>query len=54
MLIESLGEKQAAKAVLDAIEKNLSERRALTYDLGGKAGTSDVGDAIAEMIKEEI
>jgi 3-isopropylmalate dehydrogenase len=54
MLLESLGEKQAAKAVLDAIEKNLSERRALTYDLGGKAGTSDVGDAIAEMIKEEI
>ena len=52
MLLESLGGKEAAKAVLDAIEKNLSERRALTYDLGGKAGTSDVGDAIAEIINE--
>ena len=52
MLLESLGEEQAAKAVLDAIEKNLSERRALTYDIGGKAGTSDVGDAIAEIINE--
>ncbi len=52
MLLESIGEKEAAKAVLGAIEKNLSERRALTYDIGGKAGTSDVGDAIAEMINE--
>ena len=50
MLIEELGERDAAQAIVGAIEENLLEGNVKTYDLGGSAGTSDVGDDIARRL----
>ncbi|HIH40058.1 MAG TPA: 3-isopropylmalate dehydrogenase [Halobacteria archaeon] len=52
MLLDTLGEKKAAKSILDAIEQNLSQRIALTHDLGGSSATNEVGDAIVNILKE--
>jgi 3-isopropylmalate dehydrogenase len=50
MLIEQMGEKEAADAIVSAIETNISEAKVQTYDMGGSAGTSDVGDDIARIV----
>lgn len=50
MLIEELGERDAAQAIVSAIEENLADGKVKTYDLGGSAGTSDVGDDIARRL----
>jgi len=50
MLIEELGERDAAHAIISAIEANLADGKVKTYDLGGSAGTSDVGDDIARRL----
>jgi 3-isopropylmalate dehydrogenase len=52
MLIEQLGEKEAASAILKAIEENLVEGRVKTRDLGGESTTSEVGDDIARRVRE--
>jgi tartrate dehydrogenase/decarboxylase/D-malate dehydrogenase len=46
MMLDHLGEPEAASAIVKAIEKVLSEASALTPDMGGKAKTSDLGKAI--------
>ena len=51
MMLEQLGEKQAADLIVEAIEKVTEEARILTADLGGKASTSEVVDAIIAKIK---
>ena len=55
--IEWLGRKhdepkavEAAKLMERAIEKVIAERKTLTPDLGGKASTSQMGDAIAAAV----
>ena len=40
MMLEHLGEKQAADAIVSAIERTLGERTLRTRDLGGNADTS--------------
>ncbi|MBP1907829.1 isocitrate/isopropylmalate dehydrogenase family protein [Methanolobus bombayensis] len=50
MLIEQMGEKEAADSIVSAIETNISEAKVQTYDMGGSAGTSDVGDDIARIV----
>ncbi|WP_094227104.1 isocitrate/isopropylmalate dehydrogenase family protein [Methanolobus psychrotolerans] len=50
MMIEQLGEKEAADAIVSAIETNIREAKVRTYDMGGSAGTSDVGDDIARIV----
>ncbi len=50
MLIEQLGERDAANAIVGAIETNLIEGAVKTYDLGGSSGTTDVGDDIAGRV----
>jgi 3-isopropylmalate dehydrogenase len=50
MLIEQMGEKEAADAIVSAIETNISEAKVQTYDMGGSAGTSDVGSDIARIV----
>src|ERR687894_1478134 len=47
MLLEHLGEHDAAAAVLDAIERMLADDGPRTRDLGGTATTADVADALA-------
>lgn len=53
MLIEQLGEKEAADAIVSAIEQNILEAKVQTYDMGGSNGTSDVGDDIARILLEQ-
>ncbi len=52
MLIEQIGEKEAADSIVKAIEKNILEAKVQTYDMGGSNGTSDVGDDIARILLE--
>ncbi len=53
MMIEQLGEKEAADAIVSAIETNILEAKVRTYDMGGSAGTSDVGDEIARIVLDK-
>jgi len=52
MLLDHLGEIKAADDIIRAIEMNLAEGKVKTYDLGGTATTSDVGDDIASKVNE--
>jgi isocitrate dehydrogenase (NAD+) len=50
LMLRHLGETAAAERVEDAIRAVIAERRAITYDLGGHAGTSDMADAVLERL----
>jgi tartrate dehydrogenase/decarboxylase/D-malate dehydrogenase len=50
MLLEFLDQTDASEALMGAIETVTSEGRALTPDLGGKAGTKDFTDAVLEKL----
>jgi len=53
MMLEFLGHKQAHDAVLSAIEKVLDPKSGAprTRDIGGTAGTADLGKAIASAVQ---
>ncbi len=51
MLIEQLGQKEAADTIVNAIQRNILDSKVKTYDMGGKSTTSDVGDDIVRIIK---
>jgi isocitrate/isopropylmalate dehydrogenase len=53
LMMEHLGEKDAADAIVSAIETNLKEGKIRTYDLGGTSRTSDVGSDIARIVKAQ-
>jgi tartrate dehydrogenase/decarboxylase / D-malate dehydrogenase len=50
MMLEHLGEGEAAAAIVSAIEDVLGERTLRTRDLGGNAGTEAAGKAVAEAV----
>lgn len=50
MMLEHIGESRAAHAIERAIERVLIETDVLTPDMGGKATTRDLGEAIAEWV----
>ena len=50
MMLEHLGEEDASKNIITAIENVLSEKRSLTPDMGGTASTEELGKAIEESI----
>jgi tartrate dehydrogenase/decarboxylase/D-malate dehydrogenase len=50
MMLDHLGETQAARAVEDAVFKVLARRDPLTPDIGGNAHTETMGNAIAEEV----
>jgi tartrate dehydrogenase/decarboxylase/D-malate dehydrogenase len=50
MMLEHLGETEAAAAVVASIERVLVERSARTRDLGGNADTGACGKAVAEAL----
>ncbi|WP_145133936.1 tartrate dehydrogenase [Roseomonas gilardii] len=50
MMLEHLGEAEAAKAITDAIEKLLAEGGPRTRDMGGQAGTEDLGKTLAALV----
>jgi isocitrate dehydrogenase (NAD+) len=50
-MLKDFGETEAAARILGAVESVLAERKVLTADLGGTAGTTEFTDAILEKIK---
>jgi len=53
LMLDFLGHRDAHDAILSAIEASLADPHApRTADLGGRAGTSDVGQAIAEVVAQ--
>jgi tartrate dehydrogenase/decarboxylase/D-malate dehydrogenase len=50
MMLDHLGEPEAARAIESAIERTLSEGTLRTRDLGGNADTSTCGKAITEAL----
>jgi tartrate dehydrogenase/decarboxylase/D-malate dehydrogenase len=52
MMLEHLGEKDAAQALEHAMESVLSDPAACTPDLGGNANTVDCGEAVVRAIEK--
>ncbi len=52
MMLDHLGEQEAAQRVDAAVARSLGERRAMTPDLGGSATTSQVGDEVVRLLGE--
>jgi tartrate dehydrogenase/decarboxylase/D-malate dehydrogenase len=50
MMLEHLGEPEAAAAIVKAIERVLSEQKLRTRDLGGPASTEACGKAVVEAL----
>jgi tartrate dehydrogenase/decarboxylase/D-malate dehydrogenase len=50
MMLEHLGEAEAARGIVSAIERVLAERTLRTGDLGGNADTVTCGKAVAEAL----
>ncbi len=50
LMLNHLGENEAGNAIVAAIEQLLREDGPKTRDMGGQAGTQDVGTAIAEVV----
>ena len=50
MMLEHLGEAEAAKSIVDAIEHALSQEKSRTGDLGGPASTVACGKAVLEAL----
>ncbi|NMA51996.1 MAG: isocitrate/isopropylmalate dehydrogenase family protein [Peptococcaceae bacterium] len=52
MMLRHLGEMAAADRIMQGVIKVLAEKKAVTYDLGGDAGTSDTADAIIASMEQ--
>ena len=59
MLLHWLGRKRnepkataAAERIRSAVDKVITDAKCLTKDLGGNAGTTDMGEAIAAAVLE--
>jgi tartrate dehydrogenase/decarboxylase / D-malate dehydrogenase len=50
LMLNHLGEQEAGAAIVAAIEQLLREDGPKTRDMGGQAGTQDVGTAIAQVV----
>jgi len=50
MMLDHLGHPEAAKAVEQSITTSLESSDLRTPDMGGKATTVELGEAIAEMM----
>jgi tartrate dehydrogenase/decarboxylase/D-malate dehydrogenase len=51
MMLEHLGHKQAADAIVSAIERLFADTDVRTPDMGGKATCSEMGTAIVELLR---
>jgi tartrate dehydrogenase/decarboxylase / D-malate dehydrogenase len=49
-MLEHLGQRQAGRAIVDAIERVLAEKTLRTRDLGGNADTTACGKSVADAI----
>ena len=51
-ILDFFGHEDWGRKVIDAIEKVLVEKKALTPDIGGTASTWEVGDAVVASLRE--
>jgi len=51
LMLEHMGEKEAARRVEKALADQIKEGENLTADLGGSVGTKEMGSTLAERIK---
>lgn len=51
IMLDFLGESQAAEILFKAVKQQLAEKKIRTRDLGGNAGTCDVGNDIVRILK---
>jgi len=51
LMLEHIGESEAAKRLEKAVSEVIAEKKNVTYDLGGTAGTKEMGNAIIEKLK---
>jgi tartrate dehydrogenase/decarboxylase/D-malate dehydrogenase len=54
MMMDHLGQSKAAEKIMHAIEIVLKEGTAHTPDMGGKATTKECGDAVLDVLKDNI
>src|SRR5690606_8908338 len=52
MVLDHLGQKQAADAIVAAIEKLFADTDVRTRDMGGKATCKEMGKAVAELLTD--
>lgn len=50
LLLEHIGETDASQRIYGAVRRVIKEGKHVTYDLGGTAGTSEMGDAVVEAM----
>lgn len=53
MMLEHLNESQAADRIAKAVRQVIRERKKVTYDLGGTAGTSDYADEVIRVMQSK-
>jgi len=51
MMLDYLGEEEAAEILYRAVRQNLSEKKVRTIDLGGRSRTNEVGDDIVRILR---
>ncbi len=51
LMLDYLGESEAADLLSHAIKQNLSERKVRTVDLGGRSRTDEVGDDVVRILR---
>lgn len=51
MMLDYLGEKDAAELLLNAVKTTIREGKVVTYDLGGTAGTREMAEEIVRQIE---
>jgi len=51
MMLDYLGERETADLLYRAVQKNLSEKKVRTIDMGGRSKTNEVGDDIVKILR---
>lgn len=54
LMLDYLGEKDASERLLNAVREVIKEGREVTYDLGGTAGTKEMGEAIIKKVRKSL
>lgn len=53
MMLDYIGEKEAASRLLEAVKKTVKEGKKVTYDLGGNASTLEMAKEIARNLEKQ-
>ena len=54
MMLDHLGEEEAARAIVDAIEAHVEDGSVVTRDLGGEATTAAVAAALVDRVGSSV